>query len=88
MLPLSYSFVTDLVQYDDIMLQRPVPTLILHGREDDVIPIRASRDYAASRHWVKLIELESDHALTDVQAEIWQAMQEFCQLRGYTNFGF
>lgn len=80
MLPLSYQFINDLSQYDEAMLHRPVPTLILHGRQDEVIPIQSSRDYAAPRSWVELIELDSDHALGNVQAEIWQAIQEFCPL--------
>jgi uncharacterized protein len=77
-LPLSHQFVTDLAQYDEAIIQRPLPTLILHGRQDDVIPFQASRDFAASRPWVRLIELESDHALVDVQAQLWQATQAFC----------
>lgn len=80
MLPLSYQFVTDLSQYDEATLQRAVPTLILHGQQDEVIPIQASRDYAASRSWVTLIELNSDHALGDVNAEMWDAIQKFCDL--------
>ncbi|MFM7423910.1 MAG: YqiA/YcfP family alpha/beta fold hydrolase [Elainella sp.] len=79
-LPLGYQFVTDLAQYDENLLQRPLPTLILHGRQDDVIPIQASRDFATTRPWVKLIELDSDHALVDVQAEIWQMICAFCQI--------
>jgi uncharacterized protein len=79
-LPLHYQFVVDLQQYDETQLQRPVPTLILHGRQDDVIPIQASRNFAQSRAWVELIELESDHALVDVQEQIWEAIQAFCQI--------
>ena len=77
--PLHYGFVTDAQQYDDGRLQHPVPTLILHGRQDEVISVQASRDYAAPRPWVKLVELESDHALGDVQTEIWQAIQGFLE---------
>ncbi|WP_199306900.1 YqiA/YcfP family alpha/beta fold hydrolase [Anabaena sphaerica] len=79
-LPLSYNFVTDAAQYQENLLQRPISTLILHGKQDEVIPIQASRDFAASRPWVKLIELDSDHALGNVTAEIWQAIRSFCQL--------
>lgn len=80
MLPISYQIVTDLSQYDESQIQRPIPTLILHGQHDEVIPIQASRAFAASRPWVQLIELDSDHALGNVQPEIWQAVQTFCQL--------
>ncbi|MBD2449899.1 alpha/beta hydrolase [Nostoc sp. FACHB-152] len=79
-LPLSYDFVTDAQQYQEDKLQRPIPTLILHGMEDEVIPITASRDFARYRPWVKLIELDSDHALANVTTEIWQAICLFCQL--------
>lgn len=80
-LPLNYEFVVDAEQYQDEQLLRPIPTLILHGREDEVIPIQASRDFAAQRPWVQLIELDSNHALGNVLPEIWEAIQVFCQLR-------
>lgn len=77
-LPLHYQFVDDARQYPEDQLVRPIPTLILHGKQDDVIPISASRNYANILPWVQLIELESDHALTDVMPQIWEAIQEFC----------
>lgn len=80
MLPLTYSFVADLKQYDDAQLQRSVPTLLLHGTQDDVISIQASRDYAKRRSKVRLIELDSNHALGNVTDEIWKAICGFCQL--------
>lgn len=76
-LPLNYQFVENIKQYSLNELNRPIPTLILHGRYDEVIPIEFSRNYASERPWVKLIELESDHSLTNVLPEIWQAIQEF-----------
>jgi uncharacterized protein len=79
-LPLHYDFVTDAQRYQDAALQRPIPTLILHGKRDDVIPIQASRAYAAQRPWVELVELDSDHGLGDVQDTIWQATQKFLNL--------
>ncbi|MEP0857976.1 YqiA/YcfP family alpha/beta fold hydrolase [Trichocoleus sp. DQ-U1] len=78
-LPLHYQFVTDAAQYQDEQLQRPIPTLLLHGRHDEVIPIAASRNYAASRPWVKFIELEDDHSLGNVLPEIWELIKAFCQ---------
>lgn len=79
-LPLHYEFVLDAAQYQEAQLLRPIPTLILHGRQDEVIPMRASRNFAQNRPWVQLMELESDHALGNVLPEIWQAIQAFCQL--------
>lgn len=79
-IPLSYEFVKDAAQFRDESLHRPVPTLILHGKQDEVIPIAASLEYAKARPWVRLVELGSDHALVNVSAEIWQEICQFCQL--------
>ncbi|MBR8828620.1 MAG: hypothetical protein DSM107014_12095 [Gomphosphaeria aponina SAG 52.96 = DSM 107014] len=36
LLPLHYQFLLDLIQYEETQLQQSVPTLILHGINDDV----------------------------------------------------
>ncbi|MDJ0706680.1 MAG: YqiA/YcfP family alpha/beta fold hydrolase [Leptolyngbyaceae cyanobacterium MO_188.B28] len=79
-LPLNYQFIIDAQKYNDDHLQTPITTLILHGRQDDVIPIQASRDYAETRPWTRLIELEGDHSLGNVQPEIWQAVRDFLEI--------
>jgi uncharacterized protein len=79
-LPLSYDFIIDALQYQESQLQRPIPTLIIHGLKDEVIPIEASQNYAVSRPWVELVELDSDHALGNVFEDIWQAICLFCHL--------
>ena len=77
-LPLHYEFVLDCQQYSEAQLQRPIETLILHGIADEVIPIQVSRDYARTRPWVTLIELESNHGLGDAMARIWQEIRRLC----------
>jgi uncharacterized protein len=77
---LSYDFVVDAEQYQSVQFQRPVPTLILHGVNDEVVPIAMSREYALDRPTVKLIELESDHGLGDVLPQLWQETVDFCAL--------
>lgn len=77
MMPLHYGFVKDAEQYRDDDLQRPVPTLILHGTQDEVIPLQASVAFARDRPWVQVIALNSDHSLGDGGDEIWQAIQQF-----------
>jgi len=79
-LPLYYDFVKDAQQYQDEALKHVVPTLVIHGIHDDVISVDASRAYVASRPWVTLVEVDSDHALVDVQDEIWQHVQAFLDL--------
>lgn len=77
-IPLHYKFIEDAHQYREIQLLRPIPTLILHGQHDQVIPIEASQNYANVRSWVKLIKLDSDHALVDAMPIIWSEIAEFC----------
>lgn len=75
--PLHYQFLTDALQYQETNLSRALPTLIVHGINDEVIPLQSSFSYATARPWVNLIELDSDHGLTDMMLEIWQAIEEF-----------
>ena len=74
-LPLSYQFLLDGQNYDETLLKRPLPTLIFHGKNDEVIPIESSYDYAQNRVWVKLVEFESDHGLTDMIPDIWRQIK-------------
>ncbi|WP_310488555.1 YqiA/YcfP family alpha/beta fold hydrolase [Chamaesiphon sp. VAR_69_metabat_338] len=78
--PLHYNFVVDARRYPLAQIDRVLPTVIIHGINDDVIPISASRDFSKNRQWVKLLEWESDHQLTDVSDRIWQEICEFCHL--------
>ncbi|EIJ42057.1 Uncharacterized protein family (UPF0227) [Beggiatoa alba B18LD] len=82
---LSYEFVADCLRYPDKQLQRVLPTLILHGQQDETIPIQASRDFIQGRAWIQLIELESDHSLMNQLDTIWQIIQAFCQLKDSEN---
>ncbi|MGB3138830.1 MAG: YqiA/YcfP family alpha/beta fold hydrolase [Nodosilinea sp.] len=79
-LPLHHGFITDAQGYSDDDLNTDIPTLILHGARDETISIEASRAYTASRPWARLVELPSDHALADVEADIWQHTQDFLRL--------
>jgi uncharacterized protein len=40
-----------------------VPTLILHGRNDEVVDIELSREIVRDRPWMRLIELDDGHEL-------------------------
>lgn len=79
-LPLDYAIVPDLARYNENQLQRSIPTLILHGIQDNVIPIEQSRSYAKMRSWVELIELESDHSLVNQEEQIWRSIRQFCSI--------
>ncbi|MEY2978219.1 MAG: YqiA/YcfP family alpha/beta fold hydrolase [Prochlorotrichaceae cyanobacterium] len=79
---LHYQFITDALQpqYRVETLKRSLPTLILHGRADEVIPLAASEEYGANRPWVRLMPLESDHSLANVISTLWQETRRFLSL--------
>ncbi|MBE9032454.1 alpha/beta fold hydrolase [filamentous cyanobacterium LEGE 11480] len=81
LVPLDYQFLLDLQQYDEVDLQRAVPTLVLHGQNDEVIGFDVSRNFTELRSWVSLCPLRSDHSLTNVIDQIWQQIQTFCKIK-------
>jgi len=80
-IPLKYQFLEDAENYPLAGLTRCFPTLILHGINDQVVPIKVSRDYASQHSQVKLIELDSDHGLNDSKEKIWQEIKDFLKLK-------
>jgi uncharacterized protein len=72
LLPLHYNFIADARKYHRFPSDRVLPTLIIHGIHDAVIPIESSRDFVGRSPWVELVEVDSDHALTDCIELIWQ----------------
>jgi uncharacterized protein len=59
----DFGFFEDAAAVDAGLPDVSVPTLILHGRADDVVPIERSRDLARARPHVRLIELDDGHEL-------------------------
>ena len=51
-----------------------VPTILIHGVRDTVVPIDASRRYAA--HGARLIETDDDHALRESMDEMVAVVRE------------
>ena len=57
----------------------PAPLLILHGRQDEIVPVAASRAYVrAYPAHSELIELEAGHDLNAHLALIGATAQRFC----------
>jgi len=59
----DWGFVEDVRAIDVGFPDVRIPTLILHGTEDDVVPVANSRRFAAGRPNVQLIELADGHEL-------------------------
>jgi pimeloyl-ACP methyl ester carboxylesterase len=74
-LPLRYDFYLDGLQFAD-PIAPPVPIDILHGRNDETIPVMLSRKYAEEfPARVTLTELDSDHMLHDQLPVIWDRLR-------------
>ncbi len=63
--PIHYGLIEDALQYPPFP-DFHQPALIFHGLHDDVVPVELSRQFAATHPATQLIELDSDHELTDV----------------------
>jgi uncharacterized protein len=60
---IDFGFVEDVAAIDVGEPDVAVPTLILHGTRDDVVPIERSRAFASGRPHVRLVELDDGHEL-------------------------
>ena len=78
--PLHYDFLVDADKYPLHEIDRVLPTLIIHGINDDVIPISASQNFVKDRPWVELLEWDSDHQLTNLNQQIWEEICRFCDI--------
>jgi pimeloyl-ACP methyl ester carboxylesterase len=76
---LAYSFVEDAEKYDRES-NFPQPALLLHGTDDPVVPVAASRDFAERHNNVRMCEFSSGHELTDVLESIWAETAAFLKV--------
>ena len=76
-IPLHYNFLQDAERYPLTGLVRSPDTLIIHGVNDEVVPVEVSREYQRQHDCVKLVELQSDHGLNDAHNRIWQEIRLF-----------
>lgn len=60
-----------------------VPQLLVHGAEDDVVPVSQSRDYSARDPLAELVELEGvDHFdVVDVEHPAWATARDWLSTR-------
>lgn len=78
--PLNYSFYQDLVTFPPPKLtykRFKIPTLILHGRHDQVVPVSWSEEFARENSKVTLKLLPGDHRLAGLEEKIWTEIKDF-----------
>jgi pimeloyl-ACP methyl ester carboxylesterase len=68
--PIGYQLYEDALWFSEFPAVRQ-PTLIFHGKRDDVVPADVSVKFAWGKPNVQLDLLDSDHGLTDVLDTIW-----------------
>ena len=79
MMPLHRAF------YDEMMAAQPfpdasrVPTLIVHGSQDDVVPLSISETYVQRHPRTELVVLPTDHVMADAHDAIWQHIERWLQ---------
>ena len=74
--PLGWGLMEDALRYEDTPKVEQ-PTLVWHGLQDDVVPVQASRAFVAQNRHARLVEVQSDHELTDVAERIAEDSVEF-----------
>ena len=82
LVPLRYDLEEDGRFYQTTPPPPPAPITIIHGTEDEVVPIAASRDYAqAYPDQVQLIEVTAGHDINAQLPVVWQIRQQVCLTR-------
>ena len=76
-LPVRYDLHVDGLRYLE-PIPPATPITIIHGRNDDVVPVDHSREYAANfPDRVHLIEVDAGHDLNDHLDLIWEYVRSF-----------
>ena len=78
--PIGYQLYEDALWFPDYPDVKQ-PTLIFHGKRDEVVSPEASVRFAWGRPNVRVELLDSDHGLTDVLDTIWEGITAWRTLR-------
>jgi uncharacterized protein len=76
---LHYQFLSDAISLGEIKPPE-IPILILHGKQDLVVPWQLSEGFTLGRTNTDLEILETDHGMTNAIAHISKRMQKFWQI--------
>ena len=75
--PVHYRFVQELKGLDSKDLKLPVPTLILHGNQDEVVPVAQSKDFAGKRPGIVLELVDDAHQLLKDPQKMLESIERF-----------
>jgi pimeloyl-ACP methyl ester carboxylesterase len=77
---LFYGIIEDAKQYDRIVLKRQLPTLIIHGINDEAVDYQLSVEYLNSHPPAHLFLLNSDHQMLKDIETIWKHTRLFLDI--------
>lgn len=72
-----FTFMEDVMSIDIGYPDVRVPTLIIHGTRDEVVPVEHSRKFAAGKRHVRLVEVDDDHELVASLPRIFEESDRF-----------
>lgn len=74
----GFQLVEDALRLDFDALVSPVPTTVVHGSEDEVIPVAHSEAWVAAHPGVTFHRIEgADHGLVGAAEELWRRVAPF-----------
>ncbi len=79
----STAIFDDAAVWEQVPLDRAIPTRLVHGVNDDVVPIEQSRQFALNRPWIDFEELDSDHGLLSHSEWIVKDCLQFLKREGF-----
>lgn len=79
---IGYQLVTDAEQYPDYPeIPTDIPILILHGKNDESVPISYAETFLEHNPHARLVGYDSDHSLLDVLDPAWKEIAAFLDLK-------
>lgn len=75
--PLRWEFMADARRYPPFGADVRLPTLVIHGRHDEVVDCAMAERYAAGRPWVTLRLVDDGHQLLGHLDQIWNEIARF-----------
>jgi pimeloyl-ACP methyl ester carboxylesterase len=70
-------FAIEAAAIDDGWPDVRIPTLVIHGVHDDVVPVENSRTWAAGKRHVRLVELDDGHELVATLPVVLAELERF-----------
>ena len=75
--PVHYQFVEELRVLDSRSVRLSMPVLIIHGTEDEVVPVSQSQEFASSREGVSLQLVPDTHQLLKNPTKMLESIERF-----------